>query len=448
MSLLIAALVTALLITEGWLIARMMLKTSQKWLQLFLALPIASLTNVLIVFVCTIVDIPLTPLSLLLPHAMIIGILTWTLHTTQIKTVAPMQSAFTLPQKSALVLFELLIGATVVSSFAHAVLLPTFQYDSATNWTMRSQISFVDRNIAFDPTEDRGMAKPQYPFLFHALQITANQGQAEWNDTAANAILWALSLSSFAGIAALLSSVIGSFAAIVTVTLILSIPLLSLHLGQGYADIVLTQEMLLALTTLTAWIVRRERVMLLISAIAVSAAVWTKSEGLIVGFVPWLIIVAAATLMDRSRVTDVKHSVITALALSLPWPIFAWSKGLSLTPHSSDTLLGFHMEGVREAFFGLFDRGSFGIAWYVIALGVGWIITRMAMQWRKHDRSLVALELLPLAWGLAVFFIMIVTYLFTPNVRFLLNAESYYRQIMLPCAMLLLSFSVLSARKS
>ena len=33
------------------------------------------------------------------------------------------------------------------------------------------------------------MAKPQYPFLVHALEITANQGRSAWNDLGRDASL-------------------------------------------------------------------------------------------------------------------------------------------------------------------------------------------------------------------------------------------------------------------
>ena len=47
-----------------------------------------------------------------------------------------------------------------------------------------------------------------------------------------------------------------------------------------------------------------------------------------------------------------------------------------------------------------------------------------------------------LAWGVVVFAEFIFVYLFTPNVQFLLNAESYYRQMMIPASMLMLSVCV------
>ncbi len=434
--------ITFLLILEGALTARLILRTNHSLLLGSLGLPISAFTNVLVVFTWTIFGVALTPLSLIGAHL----IITVLLATVNRRTSTPYEKneLLVLPRAECPLLWErgrivpiiccLLIGTTVISSFAHAVLLPTFQYDSATNWTMRSEISFVDRHIAFDPTEVRGMAKPQYPFLFHALQITANQGQSTWNDTAANTILWLLSITSFLGLFLILRKLTLSTGALVTLTLILGIPLLSLHLGQGYADITLTQELLLSLACLFVWVRTKENRWLLFSAIIVASGVWTKSEGLLFGFIPWLLVIAGVALINR---TQKKYSMISgliALGLSLPWQLFAWSRGLLLTPHSSDTLIGFHREGLREAFFGLFDRGSFGIVWYALIVAIPLMMVKLRTT-EKSERA----ELLPLMWGLIILAEILFIYLFTPNVRFLLNAESYYRQMMIPAAMLILS---------
>jgi hypothetical protein len=431
--------VTAILLLEGMLLARILLRTNW-WLATALALPFASLVNVLITFVWTIVSVPLTPLSLIGTHllaTLILGIYCW--KKTAPVFDAPVQAAASTPSHITLTALCIILLAMIsLYSFAHAILLPTFQYDSATNWTMRSQISFVNQRIAFDPTEERGMAKPQYPFLFHALQITANQGQRHWNDTAANAGLFLLSIGSFASIAMILARRRTRLAALVTTTLIIGIPLLSLHLAQGYADLNLVQALLLSMSCFAIWMESKEstaRRWLIGSAFFVAAAVWTKSEGVIVGLLPWLFLIGMRAMKERSFRKDATIGAAVALGLSLPWEIFALAKGLLLTPHSSDTAIGFHPEGISEAFFGLMSRGSFGITWYVLPVMLMLLFVLKQTQNKLFSRT----QQLLLVWGGIVFFEMLFIYLCTPNVRFLLNAESYYRQMMVPAAMLLLA---------
>lgn len=444
--------ITLLLILEGSSIAYLLLRIGNPLLMLSLALPIAAFANVLIVFLCTVTGVALTPLSLIGSHAALFALL-----FLQGKKVVPAFPATTEVPKTSQskkileILCIALITVTTIYSFAHAVLLPTFQYDSATNWTMRSEISFYDRHIAFDGNEDRGMAKPQYPFLFHTLQITVNQGQnrstvddlgvapqseAGWNDTAANTILWLLSFSAFLSLFLMVTMIRGKTTALVTITMILGIPIVSLHLGQGYADIVLLQEFLLSLACLLVWHKQRNTGWLVLSALFIASSVWTKSEGLFFGLLPWLLVLVALGMTEKTERKNLRRIGGLAILLSIPWQIFAVSKGLLLTPHSGDTRILFHSEGFSEAINGLFDRGSFGIAWYVLALTVPWMIVD-CVRTKKFS-----MDFFLLAWGMVVFAEFIFVYLFTPNVQFLLNAESYYRQMMIPAAMLMLSVCV------
>ncbi len=429
--------ITLLLVAEGALVLRLILRTTDVLLACAFGLPLAVLINVFIVFDWTILGIPLTPISILLPQVLMtagLGFAAW--KTAVISDPTIPGGKLTRSMKALFGACCVLIASTAIYSFAHAVMLPTFQYDSATNWTMRSQISFVDKQIAFDATEVRGMAKPQYPFLFHSLQITANQGQPRWNDTAANAILWLLSLSTFIAVFLILLRLMKPLESLVTVTLILGIPLLSVHLGQGYGDITMTQQLLLALACFMIG-VRYSGRWLLVSGITVATSVWTKSEGLFFGLVPWLLVCGILALCERPRRKEAGVAMLTATILSVPWPIFATVKGMLLTPHSGDAAIGFHPEGLTDAFLGLFGRGSFGISWYAILIALLWMTIDF---WRMKKKPWT--EILGIAWGTLVFAEVLFIYLFTPNVRFLLNAESYYRQMMLPAAMLILALAV------
>lgn len=437
--------IVALLILEGALISFLILKEKNLLLHLSLGLPIAAVLNVLVIFDWTLLGVDLSFGLLIGEHAIITAILAYLARKKGAITVSEYAQQGALSRASSLLewVCMALIGATVIYSFTHAVLLPTFQYDSATNWTMRSAISFNDRRIAFDTDESRGMAKPQYPFLFHALQITANQGQPAWSDRAANSILWLLSLGSFIGLFHVIRKTLGKTASLLAVTMILGIPLLSLHLGQGYADIVLLQELLLSLACFMVWIRSKRGGYLLLSGLFVTAAVWTKSEGLMTGLIPWLLSLSTITYLERERKAEALVAGAVAVVLSAAWPIFALFKGLSLTPHSADTMLSFHSEGVQEAIFGLFDRGSFGVTWYVLLVAVPWMLVDIIRKRKDVVRNLV-----PIGWGILVLLSFLFVYLFTPNVRFLLNAESYYRQMMIPAAMLMLTVCTWFAARS
>jgi hypothetical protein len=74
----------------------------------------------------------------------------------------------------------------------------------------------------------------------------------------------------------------------------------------------------------------------------------------------------------------------------------------------------------------LFGSGSLGPIWFILPLPI--LLLLKKSSWEKL--SLFSFALLSL---LGVLFI----YLFTPNVGFLLNGQSFYRQMLLPAALLI-----------
>lgn len=435
---------SAIILTlSGNFIVALILRRKSIPLSLALGLPVGALLNVLLIVILAVANIPLRGVTIILPLAMIAlitGYMVFTMPKKERVHHHQISTSKTIIEKILIVLSLLIISATVIYSFAHAVMLPTFQYDSATNWTMRSKISFIDQKIAFDPVEDRGMAKPQYPFLIHALQITANELSKTWNDQASESILWLLSLSTFVALYLVLREKVSVTYALSTIAGILSIPLLSLHLGQGYGDNVLAQYFLLSLLFLHEACDEKsddQKGYLLLSAIFISASVWTKSEGTFFGLVPWLIIGCGILLRKSGMRKYIILSSGLTLALSLPWHVFRIANHLLLTPHQSDATIEFHTEALPEVLRGLFDRGSFGVLWYAVLIGTI-IIGIDCVQKRKFPVH----QLSGLIIGYIVFIEFLIVYIATPNVRFLLNAESFYRQMMIPLAMIILSLSL------
>jgi hypothetical protein len=318
-------------------------------------------------------------------------------------------------------------------SFSHAIILPTYHIDSLTNWTMRSKVSFYDHAIAFDASEIRGVAKPHYPFLFHSFQLIVNQGNANWNDRSANAATFMLTLSCVSSLFLILLSRKGFDQALVGIMIILGVPLVSFHLSQGYADIILISYLLLSLASM--WLYRKEQNVrwLLVSALFIAASVWTKSEGMIVGFLVWLIILLPDMKHALKRV-HILSSIGIALLLSIPFPLFLITKGMSLTPHSSDTSIGWHPDALMTAIKGLFIGGSMGITWFALPLTIVIMLRSLHKGDSRIDKSAARLGL----WGASSFCIILFTYVFTPNAVFLESGESYYRQLMIPATLLLL----------
>lgn len=440
MSLFLASIVLLLLLLEGFAFSVCILgwKTFRP-LQAALALPLAALANVILTALYTIFTVPFTPWSLLGGHIVIVILAGIYWHRWPKPSIAILaHTPSFMPPKirwSIRTACGLILLGLFIYSFAHAVILPSFQADSFSNWTMRSKISFMDREIAFDRTEARGLAKPQYPFLLHSLQITANQLHSTWSDRVANTITFLLTLTSFITLYFLLRMLKGRTYSLLGVTLVLTIPLLGVHLSQGYGDIHLIQYLLLSLATLFLWQRTHDRRWFLLSALFVAAAVWTKSEGWIVGLFPWLFVTGLLLWKDKRRIYKALPSIIIALVISALFPIILAIEGLGFTPHGSDFSIGFYPDAAAELFPAIFLRGSFGLTWYLLPVAL------FLLMWKglKRDPQIDSRMASGIVWGALTLLIVLFTYTFTPNAQFLLNGESFYRQMMIPSAMLILT---------
>ncbi len=429
-----------LLCTEGWLIGSFVLRERNHALLGALALPIAAVSNVLLIFLCTVFGIPLTALLLLIGHIVIIVI---ALVLRQKCSNLPSHSSPAIPIRRSrpLLIYRCICSVllTIVFMFSatHALVLHSFSIDSFTNWTMRSRASFEDRAIALDTTEERGVAKPQYPILVHSLQIMANQG-GKWSDRAANAITFLLSWTSLLAAFLLMRRLRGLDAALTTLTLVAGIPLIAIHLAQGYGDIHLTTYLILSLLSLALYDETSERRWLVLSGIFTLAALWTKSEGIFFGFLPW-----AALILIMARRKHTERECLTVIAVTflifLPFLLFLHGKGLGFTPHDSDNSLEWHPEGITAFFSALLRFGSLGATWYLAPSAL--VLLACSPKHPAVQRSAFPF----LLWGIAILLMNAMIYLCTPNIAFLINGQSFARQMM-PASALLLTALVLMIR--
>lgn len=427
-SLLLFAGMLALLFVEGLLILRGW-ASLPKGLTMTLAFPVGAVSNVLLFFLFTVAGIPLSALTIAGGHLLLILIVLavrWLHAPSVVPPASDPRRTGTKKKMMLMIACVLLLANTFAFSAIHALVLPSLSIDVFTNWTMRSKVSWQDRALAFDPSEIRGVAKPQYPFLVHALQITANAGRDAWSDHAANAVTWFLTMSALGAAFLLLKRMRGALVATVTLTMITQIPLLGIHLSAGYADIHLTTFGILGFLTLALAVEEQERAWLGVSALMVLGALWSKSEGLYFVFFPWA---AALVLLTRARLLPRGSAVLFSLLpllFFLPFLVLLTLKGLPWTPHESDSAFGWQWAGFAMLPRALWASGSLGILWFALPLAV------LALL-RDHQRTEGRLPLLLIA--LLSFLGVLAVYLFTPNVDFLLNSQSFYRQLLLPASL-------------
>lgn len=421
--------VSLLLLTgEGWLAASRMV--SGRSLRFALALPLAALINALLFLLLTVLRIPLVAFSLWIGHLCVFLALALIVHffpAPHDDARAPVRP-WTLPPS--LRLFCLFIlGSALLYGFFHSSVLPPFQYDSFTNWLMRSKLSWLEQHLVFDNAfPHEAIRKPFYPFLVHGFHILANTGQETWRDGMAGFMTFLLSTSLLASAFLLLKRTVGFSLALLTVTVIVSIPLFAMHMGEGYADHLLAEQ---ALVSLAAFVCAERGCLrrgILLSGLLAAAAVWTKAEGLFFVFLPWLLLVLLAVSLKRLRAFDGVSAVLVSLVVAGLWPLFVLLKGFAFTPHgSSDFTIGWHPEAFPAMLRVFFAGGSFGPFWamFLIALCTLFLAERRRLPW-----SLFLPGILSLATVIGI-------YAFTSNVTYLLNGESFDRQLLTPAALLI-----------
>ena len=441
-------LITAFIfIFEGRMIVQLITKNQLTCLEQWaLGIPVFALVNVLIVFVCTVFKIPLTFLIIFALHAVVITGCVF-LKKKYISKPADHYSLLTthysLGKKLLITIIVLSIIIKLFYGFTHAVNLPTFYYDSLSQWNLRARASYEDMAIAFDSTEERGISKVQYPILLHSMQISFMLPHGEWKDRVANGSTFLLTFTSFLALFLVIARR-DLFFSVITIGSIFAIPLITIHLSQGYGDIHVLQYFMLSAVMLMLGLGGRDlltgdsltRVPLLVmSAIFISAAAWTKQDGFFFGVIPWIFIVGISSFItSKTSTTSItsKTPITLALILSIPWSAYLLTKGLSLSPHSNDFQIAWHGEALTEAIKAVFARGSFGIFWYVVPIFLIIVLTGIRKKWNEYIP-----ELTIICFGAVTFLQSIFVYFFTPNVQFLINSQTFSRTMLIPLVLLL-----------
>ncbi len=427
-----------LLCLSGYGVVRHVLP-ADRWLRIALAMPLGALVHAFILLICTVCGVPIVWWTVIPAH-LLIAIVFFIVRSRTAPTPFPSQpNALELPRRFSRILRILCIGLLSAQSLyavVHAAILPTYHIDSLTNWTMRAKVSWIDQRLAFDATEERGVAKPQYPFLVHGVQLAAHVVAPNWNDRAANVSTLLLTFSGFASLFLVLRRLRGTDIALAGVAALTSIPLLSFHLAQGYGDIHLVTYLALACAFTVAARVVGDARWFFAAALMVAAASWTKTEGLIVGVLPWLLLMLIDAMSVHTRRPYIISMLLAAVLAGL-FPLFLLWQGLPFTPHASDAAFGIHVEAFGPAFGGLLFSPSMGLTWW--AIGVAFVVT--TMLWKRNDPRLDCRVIIVLLWGVLALLIVLATYTLTPNVRFLLNGESYFRQLMVPAALLIVALA-------
>ncbi|MBI3619173.1 hypothetical protein HY213_04050 [Candidatus Peregrinibacteria bacterium] len=444
MSVLLFCLTAMLLVLEGTLFLRIAFPRYERLLCLVLGYPVAALFNVLLFFVMYAVGLRWNAEAIGMGHGLVMILLIgfWMIRLSWFdsahhdnlsnrqreKHVNPSPSYLRTGFVEGRHAFPwIIIGLCILSLCAtffyaatHALILPSYYIDTVSNWNLRSRAMLSAGTLLTE-----GVVKPQYPILLHALQMLFMLPLERWNDTAANAATFLLSLSSFLALFLLVRRDHGAFIAFVMVTALVSVPLVTVHLGQGFGDIHLIQYVLLSAFLLERGIRLEDRASIALSALLVIASAWTKLEGFYEGIGFWLLLwIGSSLVLHRT----IPWRILFLFLLALPWPLFVKFHHMLLSPHGRG--FEFHVAAIPLALLYMGTEGSFGIAWYVLPFCLLILFTL------RFLRILPRLPV-PLLWGLLALAFAFVIFFCTAEVQGLYNQESFHRVLLVPLLLLI-----------
>jgi hypothetical protein len=403
-----------------------------------LGFPMGAFLNALLFFLFTLLHIPLLASTVFVGHAILLALLTFFLWKSN-KLKEPSEPLFPEKQnlfsKTLMILLTLSLLLKLFFGASHALIFPTLYYDSLSQWNMRAEVSYMDHAIAFDRDEKRGVSKPQYPILLHSLQIYFSLTQGEWKDSIANSATFLLTVSSFFSVFLLLG--------IPALSPFLLLPLATIHLGQGYGDLHVMEYLFLSILSFVIFSEKSKREFLLLSALFVAAASWVKQEGLFFGVLPWIIMVSSWFLLKGGRRKyDLPFGYAPAIILGSLWTVFLLFQGFPIGAHAGDFSFSFHPEAIRPLFQALFSYGSFGLSLFILPV----LLLEALLAVRESWKTFLT-PLLVIFWGVLTLLETLFVFVFTSNVEFLLNGQTFSRTMLIPLFILILGIVLLWERR-
>ncbi len=313
------------------------------------------------------------------------------------------------------VLCALLIAAKLAMSLFAALSKPAYFDDTVSIWNYRAKVFYLRQSLVLDPRDQDflGGRVQKYPPGIPLFKAWTALCLGRWSEGGVNLITFFCYLSlvgvAFANFRRLLEPPWDWALTLAAV----SIPLLSFHALFAYVDIIVAAGLFGGAAYFYQWVVRRDRIFLLLSALLAAPILFTKDEGMILtatGIVPPLILFL---ILQRKSFSDLRKPFSAYLGIlaiwGLPWYLTKIHFGFPISLPPEYRKLEFHPEvlsGIRDY---LFSSGNFSIlfatAWLLMAFNAGKLF--------RHPLRYPAL-----AWG-GTFIVTIYPFVFSPFSEFM-----------------------------
>lgn len=240
------------------------------------------------------------------------------------------------------------IGLEVLTVFFQAWIVPMEAYDAVANWGLKAKAIFLARGIPTDLLQslEYQVFHPDYPPLVPLLESYIYLGMGWAGDTGSKTLFPLFFAATLIVLYSCLQKLGYSRTTTLVCTFLLaSVPYFSEHATNGYADLVVSFYFGASSLYLYVWCVKGGWVFLATSALFTGFAGLTKNEGLVLGAVQ-LIVLVASWVFNRQKMTRMRLMsclatyLVLVVAIVLPWQILKTSLGLVNDIVNSETLGG------------------------------------------------------------------------------------------------------------
>lgn len=250
-------------------------------------------------------------------------------------------------------------------SLFQAVVKPPVAYDAIANWSLRSKILVRDGKIDFDPLSERYLAVPatsSYPWHTSLSEYWLRKNGG--GEIAVNFIPLTYFICIILALYYALSKKLNRFSSLVLVLLFSSMPLISYHSFNTYADLPLAYFVALAGILFFSWLEQKKSIILFFSAFFVGWGMFVKNDG-IIPVIAWLFSLLLTWYLHKTIISW--QQFLKALGF-LFVPIIFWlgfKQVLHLNFSSFSLSNTFHPEILSSVVTTLFVHNSWNIWWFI-----------------------------------------------------------------------------------
>lgn len=259
-----------------------------------------------------------------------------------------------------------LIVVCILFVTLQAVVKPPIAFDALVNWSKKAKILQRDGSIDFNQKSDIYLAVPgnaSYPWHSSLLEYWLRQ--LGGGDITVNII----SLNYFIGIILSLyyfiSQRLNKFNSLVLVLFFSSMPLISYHSFNLYADLILAFYVVMAVIIFIQWLETRNNNFLYYSAAFIGWGYFVKNDGLF-PIIAWLLALGITWLVERKKISW--KNILISFGF-LIGPIIFWlgfKQSLSLS--NSLANYQFHPEVMTSVISAFFVHNSWNVWWWLFIL--------------------------------------------------------------------------------